>query len=278
MIPNSHPPNPVGALMMSEGDRQMIENQNGLVPGQDGADSKAVSVELSEDSRIAVLEKARFMGEDRFRLLRHHLKEIRLSRRLKSLIVTSAIPQDGKSTIAINTAAALVDGGRQRVLLVEADLHCPSLGRTLGLDAVPGTAECLELGSDPFSYIRKVNPLGFYFLQAGSAAAHPTDLIQSESFPGVLEKVYEQFDWIVIDTPPICPVPDTLSMWKHVDGVLMVVRSAVTPRERADETLRLVGPERLAAVIFNGSVEATESYYKYSSYYGSKYGYSRHKT
>lgn len=237
----------------------------------------AIDVTPPEDSRVAMLEKARVLGEDRFRLLRHHLRELRSSRKLETLIVTSAIPQDGKSTIAINTAAALADGGRQRVLLIEADLHCPSLGRTLGLDSVPGTAECLELGEDPFSYIRKVNPLGFYFLQAGSAAAHPTDLIQSDAWPKLLSNVQGKFEWVIIDTPPVCPVPDTLSMWKHVDGVLMVVRSGVTPQDRVDEALQLAGPARLAAVVFNGSLEATESYYKYSSYYGAKYGYSRYK-
>jgi len=252
-----------------------MESENEFLRGMDGVEPGTISAVLSEDSRIAVLESARVMGEDRFRLLRHHLKEIRLSRKLKSVIVTSAIPRDGKSTMAINTAAALVDQGRQRVLLIEADLHCPSLGRTLGLESVPGTAECLEFGHDPFSHIRRVDPLGFYFLQAGSSAAHPTDLIQSEAFPKLVERVCEQFDWVIIDTPPICPVPDTLSMWKHVDGVLVVVRSGATPRERADQAINLAGPERVAAIIFNGSVEASEDYYNYSSYYGSKYGYSR---
>lgn len=236
-----------------------------------------IGVTLSEDSRLAMMEKARVLGEDRFRLLRHHLREMRTTRELKTVIVTSAIPKDGKSTIAINTAAALADGGRHRVLLMEADLHCPSLGRTLGLDSVPGTAECLELGHEPLAYIRKINPLNFYFLQAGKSVNHPTDLIQSDAWPKLLSRVREQFEWIIIDTPPVCPVPDTLTMWKHVDGVLMVVRSGVTPAERVDEAIELAGPTRLAAVVFNASEEATESYYKYSSYYGTKYGEPRSK-
>ena len=200
-----------------------------------------------------------------------------MSRTLKTLIVTSAIPKDGKSTISINTAAALADGGRNKVLLIEADLHCPSLARTLGLDKLPGTAECLELADEPWPYVRKINPLGFSLLQAGHGARHPTDLIQSDAFPKLLSDMEARFEWVIIDTPPVCPVPDTISMWKHVDGVLMVVRAGVTPQDRVAEVLQLVGPKRLAAVVFNGSIEATESYYKYSSYYGTKYGESKSK-
>jgi capsular exopolysaccharide synthesis family protein len=252
---------------------EKFERSGSLAPKMEIV-GEEVGVTLSEDSRLAMLEKARVLGEDRFRLLRHHLREMRTTRKLKTLLVTSAIPKDGKSTIAINTAAALADGGRQRVLLIEADLHCPSIGRALGLDNVPGTAECLELGDDPVSYIRKVNPLGFYFLQSGKAVTHPTDLIQSDAWPKLLDSVQDMFDWVIVDSPPVCPVPDTLTMWKCVDGVLMVVRSGVTPRARVDEVLELAGPTRVAAVVLNGSVEATESYYKYSSYYGAKYGAS----
>jgi len=231
--------------------------------------------ELPERNRLAMLETARVLGEDRFRLLRHHLQEIRSMRKLQTIVVTSAIPKDGKSTIAINTAAALADGGKKRVLLIEADLHCPSLGRTLGLDNLPGTAECLEHESDPLLYIRKLSPLHFHFLQAGTAVEHPTDLIQSGKLEGLLEKVQPHFEWVIVDTPPVCPVPDTLTIWKYVDGVLMVVRSGSTPRELADQAIELAGRDRIAAIMYNGSLEATESYYRYSSYYGAKYGSAR---
>jgi capsular exopolysaccharide synthesis family protein len=237
-----------------------------------GASDCNLECELPADTRLAMLESARVLGEDRFRLLRHHLNELRGMRRLQTIVVTSAIPQDGKSTIAINTAAALADGGKKRVLLIEADLHCPSLGRTLGLEKAPGTAECLEHDSDPFLYLRKLNPLGFYFLQSGTAVANPTDLIQTGVFEGLLKKVQPHFEWVIVDTPPVCPVPDTLTLWNYVDGVLMVVRAGSTPRELADQALELAGRDRIAAIVYNGSLEATDSYYRYSSYYGGKYG------
>lgn len=243
---------------------------------EDGESSlEGISVNLSEGTRVAMLKDGRFLGEDRFRLLRHHLREIRNTRTLNTILVTSAIPQDGKSTIAINAATALADGGRTKVLLIEADLHCPSVGKTLGLGRSPGMAECLEQGHDPLQYVRKLDPLGFYFLESGAAETHPTDLIQSEAWPKLLSALRGRFDWIVVDSPPVLPIPDTLSMWKHVDGVLLVVRSGQTPRDLADEAIRLVGPERLAAIVFNGSAEANQSYYKYSSYYGAKYGSQR---
>lgn len=221
-------------------------------------------------SRIMDLRKGGSMGAERMRLLRMRLWELRRRGTLKTLAITSSLPKDGKSTVALNLSTILGDGHQHKVLLIEADLHCPSIGKNLAVPNNPGLCECLETGADPFSYIRRIEPMGWYLLQAGTTELHPTDLVQSDAFPELLATLAPHFDWIVIDTPPVFPVADTMTICQHADGVLLVVRSGVTPRDSVDEAVDMIGSDRIAAIILNGAEEINKSYYKYSSYYGSK--------
>lgn len=227
--------------------------------------SETISVPAS--SRIAGLKKGASMGADRLRLLRMRLWELRRIGNLKTIAVTSALPKDGKSTIALNVATVLADGNRHKVLLIEADLHCPSIGKNLKIGNRPGLAECLDGAADPFRFIRRIDPMGWFLMQAGHTENHPTDLMQSQAFPDLLARVALSFDWVIIDTPPVFPVADTMSICQTVDGVLVVVRSNVTPRESVEEAVEMVGTQRIAAIVLNGAEDINRSYYKYSSYY-----------
>ncbi|BDC53141.1 hypothetical protein F183_A54560 (plasmid) [Bryobacterales bacterium F-183] len=222
---------------------------------------------LPPSSRIVNLRKGASMGADRMRLLRMRLWELRRMARLETIAVTSALPKDGKSTLALNTASVLSDGNRHKVLLVEADLHCPSVGKNLGIPNQAGVCECLDTGGDPFQYIRRIEPMGWYLMQAGNTENHPTDLVQSSGFGSLLEYLRPHFDWIVVDTPPVFPVADTMSICQLVDGVMLVVRSNVTPRESVEEAVQMIGSNRIAAIVLNGAEDINRSYYKYSSYY-----------
>jgi capsular exopolysaccharide synthesis family protein len=221
-------------------------------------------------SRLISTERGKSIGAERMRLLRTRLWELRRLGTLNTLAITSSIPKEGKSTIAMNLSTILSDGNRFKVLLIEADLHCPGLGKSLGISNSTGLCECLESGVDPFSVIRRIDPLGWYLMQAGTTQRHPTDLIQSRAFPGVLADVTPNFDWVIVDTPPVLPVADTISICQSTDAVLLVIRSGVTPRENVDEAVEMIGPNRIGAIILNAADDINRSYNKYSSYYGSK--------
>lgn len=234
-------------------------------------DSLAVeTVSPRSTSRILSLRRGESLGAERLRLLRMRLWEFRRQGSLSVLAVTSAFPKDGKSTVALNLAGVLSDGRQHRVLFIEADLHCPTAAANLGLGRNPGLAECLEEDSDPFNHIRRIEPFGWYLLPAGNTRQHPTDLIQSAALPAIMQKLRPHFDWIVIDTPPVIPIPDTISICDSSDAVLLVIRSGVTSKEGVDEAIDMIGANRIASIILNGSEEINKSYYKYSSYYGSK--------
>lgn len=226
------------------------------------------TIEINSSHRIVLLTDPRSPGADRFRLLRMCLKELSATKQLRRLIVTSPLPKDGKTTVAINLATALAEYGKNRVLLIDGDLHCPSVSRSLNIENGPGLAECLEYGLEPLSAIVRLTPLQIYLLQSGESHNNPTELVQSDSFKVVLDRLSPYFDWIVIDTPPLAPLSDALLMSRHADASLLVVRANETPKKAVGEALSVLGPNRVAGIILNGSEGINTLYSKYSGYYG----------
>jgi receptor protein-tyrosine kinase len=228
------------------------------------------TVEVKPESRIVLASDPRSPGADRFRLLRMSLRELRTSAKLQTVVITSALPQDGKSTVALNLATVLAEKGKHPVLLIEADLHCPTLSNTLGLSVAPGLAECLDDGLEPLSALRRLDPLQWFLLQAGEPRGNPTELLQSASFARILEKLSPYFEWILIDTPPLAPLSDALLLSRQADATLLVVRADRTTRVEVAKAVELLGPGRVAGIVLNGAQELNRLYSKYSGYYGKK--------
>jgi capsular exopolysaccharide synthesis family protein len=227
-------------------------------------------VHVEPSYRIVLLTDPSGPGADRFRLLRMRLRELQKLAKLQSLVITSPLPEDGKSTIALNLATALAEGGKNSVLLVEADLYHPTLAERLGVPVLPGLAECLEDNIDPLSVLRRIEPAKWYLLQAGKTRGNPSELLQSDVCSRVLRTISHQFDWIILDTPPVAPLTDALSLTRHVDGTLLVVRADQTPKETIEESLLRIGRERVVGIVVNGAEALNKSYSKYYGYYARK--------
>lgn len=215
-------------------------------------------------SPAALLTDPQTAGADRLRYLRMRLRELRQLAKLKSLVITSPLARDGKSTVAMSLATTLAEGGKQGVLLIEADLHHPSLASRLGLRPGAGLAKCLEERIDPLLEIRKLEPLGWFLLQAGEPESNPTELLQSDAFSTLMQRVSPHFDWILIDTPPAIPITDALSLSRHVDATLLVTRASRTPRNAIEETLKLIGRKHVVGIVLNGAGGLAR---RYSEYY-----------
>ena len=224
--------------------------------------------QIPPESRIVFHTDPRSPGADRFRFLRMRLRELWDAGRIRALLITSPLPGDGKSTMALNLAAALAEQGKRAVLLIEADLYHPSLTQQLRIKPGPGLAECLEGGLSPLSTVRRIEPLGLYLLSSGEPHSNPTELLQSEALSGVMEELSSYFDWILIDSPPVTPLTDALSLARHVDASLLVVRAGHTPREAIEETLHLLGHERVLGILLNAVEGLNRLYSKYYGYYG----------
>ena len=219
------------------------------------------------ENRIVFEADSKGPGADRFRFLRMRLRELSRAKSLKRLLITSPLPEDGKSTVALNLATSLAEGGKRRVLLIEADLHRSPLIEQLGLTARPGLAECLEDGANPITSLRHLKALGWYLLAAGAARTNPTELLQGDVLSGVMDKLAPFFDWILIDSPPIIPLSDALVLRQYANASLLVVRAGRTSKEDVQTASRLL-EKHLLGIVLNGVESLNAMYSRYSSYYG----------
>lgn len=232
------------------------------------------NAEISPETRLIVWDNPQTLGADRYRLVRMHLARLHGAGRLRALLVTSPLPEDGKSTVALNLATVLADRGKHKVLLLEGDLRRPSLSRRLGLKPWTGLSDCLMQDADPISALRRIEPLGFYLLPAGKPVANPTEFLQSEQLAQIFRALSSRFDWILIDSTPTTPITDTLVLKPYADACLLVARSGKTQREEVEEAIRQFGPGFVIGMIVNGleglNREYSDYYTKYYSEAGAK--------
>jgi succinoglycan biosynthesis transport protein ExoP len=164
--------------------------------------------------------------------------------RPRVLMVTSALPKDGKSMFASSLARNAAAAG-WRVLLVDCDLGCPSLARLFGLPIAPGLREILagESLGDTSSFMHEPAPR-LNVITAGHAGGDPQEFLASRSMAALINAVRTRYDLVVLDTPPVLPVADALVLAPQVDATLMVVRWEKTPRTAARDALRLLHESR----------------------------------
>ena len=226
-----------------------------------------VPARLNESARIAYHTDPHGCAADRFRFLRMQLRQQWNAGKWKSLLITSPLPAEGKSTTALNLATALAEKGERSVLLLEADLYRAGLAESLGIAASSGLAGCLEQGLDPQKAIRRVSPLGFYLLPGGIPEGHPTELLQTAIFASLMQLLLRCFDYVLVDSPPVIPLVDALLLKQYCDATLLVARAGRTPRELLEKTVSLIGRKHIFGVVFNGAEHLQKQYSKYSQYY-----------
>jgi capsular exopolysaccharide synthesis family protein len=231
-----------------------------------------VTAAVDESCRIATIADPKGPGADRYRMLRMRLKVLRQATNLHVLLVTSALPKDGKSVVAMNLAAMLAKDSKSRTLLIDGDLHRPSLEGYLGLTEDVGLAECLDDPDvDVLGCIRQVEPLGFYFLPAGQATGGaPSELLHERSVSSVIRRLRPYFDWIVLDSPPVAALSDAILFSRIVDATVFVARAHCTSRDAIADALSAIGTERIGAIVLNAEEGLNALYSKYSGYYGRK--------
>lgn len=228
--------------------------------------TQSEKIVIRPESRIVFHTHPSSPGADRFRLLRMRLRALKNARKLKTLLITSPSPGDGKSTIALNLATALTEGGKLRVLLIEADLHRSPLALQLGIEGACGVAECLENGLNPLSAVRRLQPLGWYLLPAGKPHTNPTELLQGEALGSLMQRLSIHFDWILIDSPPVIPLTDALSLGRHANGSLLVMKSGQTNGDALERAITLLGRDHLLAMVLNAIEDLDELYRGYYQY------------
>lgn len=226
---------------------------------------------IRPQSRLVAYTEEYSFGAEEFRLLSSRLKRLREQRPIKTLLVTSCAPGDGKTVSATNLAITLARSTSQKVLLLEGDLHHPGLCAMLGQYRRKGLAEYLQSRDPVKNFIYFVEGLDIWFLPGGIAKEPPLNLLQSDRLPELLNLCTSWFDWIVIDSPPLLPLADTSQLARVADGILLVVREGKTPKSLLKKAVETLDKPPLIGVVFNDTEGEQHQYYgKYYARLASK--------
>jgi capsular exopolysaccharide synthesis family protein len=207
-------------------------------------------------------------GMEEFRTLRSRLYQAREKVALSKLLVTSALPKEGKSFTAANLAQVIVRQHGRRALLIDADLRNPQLHNLLGAEPGPGLSEYLRAENDEFSIIQRGSMENLFLIPAGRNSSNPAELLSNGRMKYLLNRLEPMFDWIIIDSPPAVPVSDAAILAKECDGVLLIVRSNSTPGDAARRARNEFAGHNIVGVVLNGITPDLSPYmqYYYSAY------------
>ena len=214
-------------------------------------------------------------GMEEFRTLRSRLYQLREKFPLKKVLVSSSLPKEGKSFVAANLAQVMVKQHGRRVLLIDGDLRGSRLHTTLGTQASPGLSDYLIGESDEFAVMQRGPMENLFFIAAGRQVASPAELVANGRLKVLLNRVETLFDWIVLDSPPAVPVSDASLLANFCDGVVIVVRSNVTPSDIARKIRQEFPDKQLLGVVLNGVDAESSAYSRY--YYGYEEGVAESK-
>jgi len=247
----------------------------GMIPLGSKSTNANASKRLSLTSSREVFElvtqvRPQSQMAESYRALRTSLLLSSLGAPPKVIMITSARPQEGKTTTAINSAIVLAQKG-VRVLLVDADLRRPSVHKTLGMGPRSGLSNVLT-GNATLEQAITVSPIlpNLFILAAGSPPPNPAELLASSNMKDVLKELREQYDHVVIDTPPTLSVTDAVVLSPRVDAIILVIRSGQTTKQalrRARDILMQVNA-RVTGVLLNAVDLTSPDYYYYYEYQG----------
>ena len=223
---------------------------------------ETVDVSCTSQSRLVCLTQIDSAAAEAFRLLGVRVRDIRRTRPLKKLLITSSIPQEGKSMVAANLAITMA-GAKQRVLILEGDVRRPGLSDAFGLQGETGLCEWLYGEKDLTSSIYYLEGPGLWIMPAGRSPQNPLELLQSAKLAALIGQVAEWFDTIIIDSPPMLPLADTSIWMRLADGILLVTRQGATEKRQLQRTVEAVDPQKLIGALLNCSKSSLHSDYYY---------------
>jgi succinoglycan biosynthesis transport protein ExoP len=239
--------------------------------------------------REAAHNKEYRVDVEAYRILRRNIEFLNLDSPPRSVVVTSGVPEEGKTTVATSLAFAMASAGK-RTLLIEADLRRPDLAARLGVVRSPGLTDYLagekasteiihriqlieppsQNGHGPAKPESTADALSLSVIPAGSPSSQAAELLGSKRFRQLIKQVAESYDAVVIDSPPLLPVSDTLEMLPLAEAVVVCAREAKTKREEAHAVKTALArfPERAVGVVVTGIKPSRHEYEVYSYSYG----------
>jgi len=202
--------------------------------------------------RISIIQPDSYVAEQ-FRALRGRIDAIAAERPVKTLVVTSAFPGEGKTTAAVNLAAMSALSLGRRILLVDCDLRKPKVHSSLGLQPQAGLAEVLRKEASLEDAVLKVEGTNFEVLAVRSRPSNPSELLGSLEMKQLIADVARLYDRVILDSPAALGLPDAKVISDLSDGIVMVVRADVTAANDVQSVLEVLGQQRVLGMVLNGA-------------------------
>jgi capsular exopolysaccharide synthesis family protein len=213
--------------------------------------------------RIAMLQPDSFVAEQ-FRALRGRIDALAGQRPLRTLVVSSPLAGEGKTTAAINLAAVTSMSVGRRVLLMDCDMRKPKIHQALGLRPETGLAEVLADQVALDRAIIKIEGMNLDVLPVRGRPSNPSELLGSPRMRELIEEVAGRYDRVVIDTPAALGVPDAKAVAELCDGIVLIVRADLTSQQDVEAALEILDRRRLLGLVLNGA-QTSQGRYGYSS-------------
>jgi protein-tyrosine kinase len=201
-------------------------------------------------------------GAEKFRTLCSRLHQIAATRALKRVLVTSSVPEEGKTFIASNLAQSIIRQENKKVLLIDGDMRASRLHLALGAPGSPGLTDYLRGQADENQVVQAGNLDNLCFIPAGTTVSNSSELLHGQKMKALLDRLTPIFDWVILDSPPAIAVHDASILADMCDGVLFVVRAGKTDFELAQKAAREFDEKNLLGVVLN-RVDKIETYADY---------------
>ena len=239
------------------------ETQNGDARSRVLRQFGTLPISLAVGNRLVSLTQQDCPAAEAFRLLGVRLRDLARTRPLKKILITSTIPQEGKTTVAANLAVTLARLTQQKVLLLEGDVRRPALTPMLGIRGGPGICEWLRGEFKLTECVHQLESCGLWLLPAGKSPQNPLEVLQSTKLSALMSQLCEWFDVVIIDSPPMLPLADTSVWMRTADGILLVSRLGTTEKRQLKRGLEAVDQQKVIGALVNCSKSSKHSYYYY---------------
>jgi len=243
----------------------------GILPSQDSWLARVAPQIWSPKPEYVLFaegESLHSAAQEQFRTLRSRLYQLRSHQPLKTVLVASALPGEGKTFVSVNLALVLARQHGRRVLLIDSDLRRPRLHDVLGMAGKPGLADYLSAAAEASAAIQQTPLENVYFMPGGTLAPNPSELIGTGGMTKLIRDLAPMFDWIIVDTPPVIPVSDATLMAEACDGVVLVLKAGSTPYDVAQKARDEFRSAPVVGVVLN----RTGKGHSYGVYYYELYG------
>jgi len=224
------------------------------------------------DPRLASALEPGCAAAESFKMLRAKILTKHMESRLRTIMVTSPQPLDGKTMVAANLAISIAQGINEHVMIVDCDFRNPSVDRYLGLNTdQSGIREYLENGTSVAPYLVKTSIDKLTALPVGKAPPNPSELLSSEKMRLLVEELKNRYEdrYIIFDSPPAQFAAETTFLATMVDGLVLVVRSGKTSKNSILRAVENIGPNKtkIIGIVFNANNENPKDYGYYYRYY-----------